>query len=67
MFYVTVISGKKVGFLLGPYSTHEEALENVDRGKSRAIETDPWAHFYYFGTSKWKDPKAPLPNSVFGL
>ncbi|QIG75322.1 hypothetical protein EVC29_093 [Rhizobium phage RHph_Y52] len=65
MFYVTIIRGKRVGFLLGPYPTHDEALSNVDRGKRLACDADPWADFDAFGTSRWKDEKTP-PKSIFG-
>lgn len=50
-FYVTVRSGDRAGFLLGPYPTHEEALRNVARGKTLANEANCWAHFYAFGTA----------------
>lgn len=40
-FYVTVRSGRKVGFLLGPYVSHMTALANVDRARRMAREADP--------------------------
>ncbi|QIG73404.1 hypothetical protein EVC03_096 [Rhizobium phage RHph_Y5A] len=65
MFYVTIIRGKRVGFLLGPYPTHDQALSNVDRGKSLACAADPWADFDAFGTCKLKDENNP-PKAIFG-
>lgn len=65
MFYVTVINGKRTGFLLGPYDSHQDALDNVERGRELAIDADPFACFYYVGTCRWKDPTNP-PKSVFG-
>jgi hypothetical protein len=52
MFYVTVINADRVGYLLGPYDTHEEALERVAEGRRRAEAADRWAHFYAFGTAR---------------
>ena len=49
-FYVSVRDGERVGFLLGPYSTHAEAVENVKRGRKLACEADGRAHWYGFGT-----------------
>lgn len=65
-YYVTVRDGKRTGFLLGPYETHDEALENVERGKGLAFRTDnatrTW--FYSYGTTKVTHEE--LPKSVFG-
>lgn len=66
MYYVTIIRGKRVGFLLGPYSSHDEALTNVDRGKDLAIKADAWADFDAFGTSRWKSLESAPPKAVFG-
>ncbi len=61
-FYVTVVDGKRHGFLLGPYSTHQEAIDNVDRGCTLANDADPRAAFYAFGTASTKDAR----RTVFG-
>ena len=50
-FYVTVIDGPRTGFLLGPYDTHKEALDKVDRGRQLAQEVNDWAWFYAYGTA----------------
>jgi len=50
-YYVSVVDGARKGILLGPYSTHEEALKNVDRGKELANKADSRAAFYAFGTA----------------
>lgn len=63
-FYVSVVNGSRYGFLLGPYDSHNEALTNVDRGKSLAIDADPFADFYAFGTCRLE--RETLPNGVFG-
>ncbi len=50
-YYVTVINGNKKGFLLGPYNTHEEALQNVDKGIKLAEQSDSWACHYAYGAA----------------
>lgn len=50
-YFVTVRNGQRSGFLLGPYTTHAEALAMVDVGRLLAIDADPWASFYEFGTA----------------
>lgn len=64
-YYVTVIDGKKKGALLGPYATHQEALDNVARGTKLAMDSDPKAPWYAYGTAK-VDARE-LPKSVFGV
>jgi len=67
-FYVSVIDGKRKGFLLGPYTTHADALANVERGKQMALDSDnagrSW--FYAYGTCKLTTSNK-LPKSVFGV
>lgn len=50
-FYVTVIDGPRTGFLLGPYDTHREALDKVERGRKLAQEVNDRATWFAFGTS----------------
>lgn len=50
-FFVTVADAGRVGYLLGPYETHDEAIAEVDRAKSLARKADPFSHFYAFGTA----------------
>jgi len=64
-YYVTVIDGARHGYLLGPYETHRQALDNVARGRDLANAADPRAHWYAFGTGRLKDETATVP-SVFG-
>jgi hypothetical protein len=51
-FYVTVRSGSRVGYLLGPYPSYSDALNSVDRAKLFAGRLDPSAHFLAFGTAR---------------
>lgn len=66
-YYVSVIDGPRKGLLLGPYDTHEAALQNVDHGKNLAYESDNYSRswFYAYGTCRVESDK--LPKSVFGL
>lgn len=50
VFYVSVIDGRRKGILLGPYETHQDALDNVKRGRELAEEVDCRAAFFAFGT-----------------
>jgi len=50
-FYVTIIRGTQVGYLLGPYPSHQEAIDNVERGRKLATTADSWADFDAFGTA----------------
>jgi len=52
-FYVTVTDAGRVARLLGPFKTHEAALESVETARREAEKVDPWSVFYAFGTSKW--------------
>lgn len=66
-YYVTVRDGSRTGALLGPYDTHAIALENVERGKQLALDSDnatrSW--FYAYGTTRL-ETRGKLPNGVFG-
>ena len=64
-YYVTVRDGGPVGFLLGPYDSHDAALANVDRGNRLAHEADARAHWYAFGTAR-VPANVRKPRTVFG-
>lgn len=53
MFYVTVINGPRVSRLVGPFETHEEALEWVEPARRKAQEWDSFAWFYSYGTARY--------------
>ena len=63
MFYVSVVRGSDYRLLAGPYQTHEQALQNVDKYRRKAIEYDSRAHWYAFGTCKIKNE--PFPFGIF--
>ena len=57
-YYISVIreSGFKDARLLsGPYPTHQEALDLVDKARSISERHDPRAVWYAFGTLRMKD------------
>lgn len=63
-FYVSVKDAGRSGFLLGPYDTHEEAKQNVERGREMAQKMDARACFYAFGTCS--APVGTIKQTVFG-
>ena len=72
-YYVSVIDGPRWRTLLGPFTDdHQAALDMVEAVRDKAIELDPKAHFYGFGTCRLeggdKVPIRPgLLNKHFGL
>lgn len=64
VFYVSVIDGPRKGILLGPYETHEGALDQVARGRRLANAADARAAFYSFGTCS--APRGNPLRTVFG-
>lgn len=72
-YYVTVIDGKRVGRLLGPfYDDHGAALAMVDKVRDKAMELDSRAFWYAFGTCRIPaDDSVPirggLLNKYFGM
>jgi hypothetical protein len=49
-FFVSTRSAGRVGLVLGPFASHDEALANVERGRGLAEKADAWSVFYEFGT-----------------
>lgn len=50
VFYVSMIRGRRVALLAGPFVQHEAALAMVDRARDIAGQLDPWSDFDAFGT-----------------
>jgi len=61
-FYVSVLDGNRKGYLLGPYDTHQEALDNVKRGTKMAYDSDTKAPWYAYGTASTER----ILKTVFG-
>ncbi len=64
VFYVSAKDGKRHAVLLGPYETHQEALDDVQRGRDLACAAQPGAWFYAFGTCS--GPRSQPLRAVFG-
>ena len=65
IFYVTVRNGTLHGWLAGPFKTHQEALDALPKAKSLAMDADPMAHFYEFGTASLPCDLEKLPKGQF--
>ena len=68
VYYVTVRDPddpKQFGFLLGPYPTHQEAIDRVGRGRELACGANDRAVWYAYGTASLPAAFRPLPKTVF--
>ena len=64
-FYVSIVRGSKVGYLLGPYDSEPAAREHVLRASRVAEEIDPRAHWDSFGVVGVSlDDGKPFPSGV---
>ena len=63
-FYVTIRRDSRTGWLLGPYESHTEALDNVRIGREKANLADPYSFFDEFGTASL--PSEMPITTVFG-
>ena len=61
MFYVTIKDGSRTSLALGPFETHEEALEAESRVREYVLkEYDlKGAWFWAYGTSRLKEGPYP--------
>ena len=50
-FYVTMLDGVRVAWLLGPFAKHSAALAAVPAARAKAQDIDPRACWYSFGTA----------------
>ena len=62
-YYVSCVDGDRFAFLAGPFrNDHGAALGMVPRVQKLALELDPKAVFYAFGTCRREfDPMRPAP------
>jgi hypothetical protein len=63
-FYVSIVRGKRSRLLKGPYTTHDEALANVDEARDLAVKRDPFHEFDWFGTCRINSDFPSI--SIFG-
>ncbi|KKM99239.1 hypothetical protein LCGC14_1149780 [marine sediment metagenome] len=54
-FYVSVVDGNRYALLAGPFKTHKESLDMVDKVKDKGQELDRKGVFYAFGTVKMEN------------
>lgn len=67
-YYVDAIEGKRFWLLLGPFLTHDEALQMVDSVRAKACEISSWFDFASFGTcSTATNTKQGKLNHAFRL
>ena len=57
-YYVSIIDGERWALILGPFRTHQEALDMVDKARDVGCEIDRKSHFYGWGTCKVADGRA---------
>jgi len=50
-YYVSIIDGTQYALALGPYPTHQDALNNVATAKALCAN-DPRSHWWGFGTCR---------------
>lgn len=50
VYYTSAIDGSRHALLTGPYDTHQQALDMVEPARDKAVELDPKAWFYAYGT-----------------
>jgi hypothetical protein len=55
-YYVSVRDAGRTGLLLGPFETHQEALDLVDDGRAKANDVSPFSAFFAFGTVRMPAP-----------
>ncbi len=61
VFYVTVQSGGRTGWLLGPYSTGADAVTDIGTARRLARQADPFAWFGAFGVTQVTVPAGRPP------
>jgi hypothetical protein len=66
-FYVSVVNGRRVGLLAGPFDTEPDARAFVEAAQAESERIDPFAHFYAFGTVKAPTRKPGTLNARLGI
>lgn len=62
MYYMTMVRGKRVAVLSGPYDCFEAAQGKVEESRLKALEIDAYHWFDSFGVTKFEAFK----KSAFG-
>lgn len=50
-FFVSAEDNGRYALMLGPFDTHEEAQEQIDRARDAAYALNPAAHWWSWGTA----------------
>jgi len=67
-YYVNCADAGRVALLAGPFITHQEAIDLLDKVRDLAHEVDGRAWFYAYGTCKTENGKRiGLLNQKLGL
>ena len=68
-FYVSAIDCGKYALMLGPFKTHEGALQKVNACRNKAYDIDPRSHWWQWGTCKKSNetPQRGRMNRFFNL
>ena len=67
-YYCTVLDNSRVGFLAGPFATHQEALDTVPAAKAAAESVNNRAFWYAYGTVRLDNPIGPgVLNDILGI
>lgn len=62
-YYATVVRGRRVGWLAGPFDTRAIAEAHVPDARREACAIDPWCDFDGFGVTRL-ERNGPLPAGV---
>lgn len=69
-YYVTLIRGARVGYLVGPLSSEQAARDRIPAARKVAEEIDPFTCFDLFGTARLERigelPEGVLNSKVEG-
>ena len=68
-YYVTVVRGRRVGWLAGPFHSDQLAREQLLEARRIAEEIDPFCHFDLFGTAsvERENPPPGVLNARLGI
>lgn len=61
-FYCTMIRGKKIAWLAGPFPDYDAAEVRVPEARNAAMDVDPWAAFDLFGVTCLSMESGELPK-----
>lgn len=63
-FYVSAIDGDRDWLISGPYDTHQQALDDVDRVRELICAQDGRGHFMAWGTAGFRGAREEAPQGA---